>query len=569
QGNALVIEVKDASGNAVDGADMHVQYVMPAMGSMAEMKGEAKVTPEKDGRYRAVFDLPMAGSWTLNTSVSAPGGKLAQSFSITVGTSGLRSVGGPEASGSTAPESRVASMQYPAPAVDALHAAMDGYDRVRALLAQDRLDRLPSEAQPLAEALRAAVAALPKGGDASTCASAAAAAAERIASAKSLDDARKTFAELSTNVIALVGSDARLQEGWHVFECPMFEGHPRWMQRAPAADNPYMGTKMSSCGTEAGWVQQAQSSGSADDIDHYTCSMHPSVRKNAPGTCPICGMNLVPVTKEQQRQGVVTIEPARQQLIGVRTGAVVEAPMVRSLRAIGRLAYDESTLTDVSLKVRGWIVKLLVSSTGQRVQQGQTLFTLYSPELYNAQQDFLLATHAQSAASPAGAGHNELASAARQRLRLLDVSDAQIDEIARRRQPLDNVAFTARDSGFVIEKDVVEGAAVEPGMRLYRIASLNKIWIEADVYEADFANVRMGQKASVTLDYLPGRTYEAKVSYIYPYLNPESRTGRVRLELVNKHLELRPGMYASVQLESDLGKRLQVPASAVVYTGPR
>jgi hypothetical protein len=106
-------------------------------------------------------------------------------------------------------------------------------------------------------------------------------------------------------------------------------------------------------------------------------------------------------------------------------------------------------------------------------------------------------------------------------------------------------------------------------MRLYRLASLDKVWIEADVFEADFANVRMGQKASVTLDYLPGRTYEAKVSYVYPYLNPESRTGRVRLELVNKHLDLRPGMYASVQLESDLGTRVQVPASAVVYTGPR
>jgi Cu(I)/Ag(I) efflux system membrane fusion protein len=309
----------------------------------------------------------------------------------------------------------------------------------------------------------------------------------------------------------------------------------------------------------------------ADEIDHYTCPMHTSVHQNKPGKCPICGMTLVPVTKEQQRQGVVAIPPARQQLIGVRTQKVMESKMVQSLRAVGRLAYDESKLTDVNLKLRGWIVKLMVTNTGQRVQKGQTLFTLYSPELYNAQQDFLLAMRGQAtAAASFGPSRGDgLAKAARQRLRLLDLSDAQIDEIAQRGQPLENVAFTARESGFVIEKNVVEGASVEPGMRLYRIASLNKVWIEADIYEADFARVRVGQKASVTLDYLPGRTYEASVTYVYPYLNPEARTGRVRLELANKNLELRPGMYASVQLRTDLGSRLQVPSSAIVYTGPR
>jgi Cu(I)/Ag(I) efflux system membrane fusion protein len=252
-------------------------------------------------------------------------------------------------------------------------------------------------------------------------------------------------------------------------------------------------------------------------------------------------------------------------LIGVRTSQVLEANMLQSLRAVGRLAYDESTLSDVSMKVRGWIVKLHVSNTGQRVQKGQTLFTLYSPELYNAQQDFLLANRGTSV----GPGAHGLAQAARQRLRLLDFSESQIAELTQRGEPIENVTFTARESGFVIEKDVVEGAAVEPGMRLFRIASLDKIWIEADVYEADFAHVRAGQKANVTLDYLPGKNYEARVAYVYPYLNSETRTGRVRLELVNRKLELRPGMYANVQLDSDLGPRLQVPTPAIVYTGPR
>jgi Cu(I)/Ag(I) efflux system membrane fusion protein len=321
-----------------------------------------------------------------------------------------------------------------------------------------------------------------------------------------------------------------------------------------------------STSARSGPSPDAKAASAENAIDHYTCPMHLSVYQSKPGKCPICGMALVPVKKEQQQQGVVTIPAARQQLIGVRTSPVVTAPMVRSLRAVGRLAYDESMQTDVSLKVRGWIVKLFVTNTGQRVTRGQTLFTLYSPELYNAQQDYLLATHEQAG------GYNRnaaLAQSARQRLRLLDFSESQIEELARRGQPLENVAFTARESGFVIEKNVVEGAAIEPGMRLYRIASLDKVWIEADVYEADFANVRVGQKANVTLDYLPGRTYEARVAYIYPYLNAEARTGRVRLELVNRKLELRPGMYANVLLQSDLGERLQVPASAIVYTGPR
>jgi Cu(I)/Ag(I) efflux system membrane fusion protein len=302
-----------------------------------------------------------------------------------------------------------------------------------------------------------------------------------------------------------------------------------------------------------------------EEVDYYTCSMHPSVHQSSPGKCPICSMDLTPVTKQQQREGIVMIAPARQQRIGVRTSAVVERPMVQSLRVVGRLAYDESKLTDVNMKVSGWIVKLLVNNTGQRVQKGQVLFTFYSPELYGAQQDFLLAARSQGSS----ANNLPLAQAARQRLRLLDLSDSQIDELAARGQPLENVPFVARESGFVIEKNAVEGASFESGMRLYRTASLDKVWIEADVYEADYSRVRVGQRASVTLDYLPDHTYEARVAYVYPYLNAEARTGRVRLELVNKKLDLRPGMYANVQLQSDLGTRLQVPAPAVVYTGPR
>jgi membrane fusion protein, copper/silver efflux system len=348
----------------------------------------------------------------------------------------------------------------------------------------------------------------------------------------SRDEGAQASQSVGTSASSEGGSAVRTTQYPHVFECPMFE------------------------------------------IDHYTCSMHPSVKQSGPGTCPICGMKLIPVTKEQQQQGIVTIDDARRQLIGVRTEPVVRGPMRESFRAVGHITYDESALADVTLKVHGWITKLYVNQTGQSVARGQTLFTMYSPELYNAEQDFLLGSAHAAATTPAadgaGPGRAELfGRASRQRLHLLGLADAQIDAISANGKPTEELAIPSPASGFVIEKNVVEGASVDAGMRLYRIAALSKVWVEAEVYEADLAHVRVGQPATVTLDYIPGRAYQAKVAYIYPYLDPTTRTGRVRIEIGNTKLDLRPGMYASVELSSDLGQRVQVPAAAVVYTGPR
>jgi len=317
----------------------------------------------------------------------------------------------------------------------------------------------------------------------------------------------------------------------------------------------------------------ATSAGADDAIDHYTCSMHPAVNRPGPGKCPICGMDLVPVMKQQQAEGVVMIDEGRRQLIGVRTAPVIEGPMNRTFRAVGRVTYDESSFTDVNLKVSGWITKLLVSRTGERVSRGQTLFMLYSPELYNAQQDFLLATRSARAIQPPTDGTasrvDQFGHAARKRLSLLGLRDAQIDKIAASGEALDTIPIASPASGFVIEKDVVEGASVQASMRLFRIAALDKVWVEAEVYEEDLTRVHRGQPAKVTLDYVPDHAYDAKVAYVYPSLDSAARSGRVRIELANKQLELRPGMYASVELSSQIGTRLQVPASAVVYTGPR
>jgi Cu(I)/Ag(I) efflux system membrane fusion protein len=335
----------------------------------------------------------------------------------------------------------------------------------------------------------------------------------------------------------------------------------------------FAGKNPSATRSEPSAAASARAAAGTPAIDHYTCPMHPSVNEKKPGKCPICGMELVPVTAEQHDQGVVTVDDARRQLIGVRVGTVIEAPLRQTFRAVGRVTYDESSLTDVTLKVRGWITKLFVSRTGQRVSKGQPLFQLFSPELFSAEQDFLLASHA-GVTTPALAGTQPnqsevLARAARQRLELLGLGDAEIEQLKQRGTPSESIAFPSPAGGFVIEKDVVEGASVDAGMRLYRIAKLDKVWVEADVYESDLAQVHVGQTATVTLDYLPGHSYDAKVAYVYPFLDAAARTGRVRVELANKSLELRPDMFASVTLAANAEPRVQVPASAVVYTGPR
>ncbi len=578
----LMLEVRDTSGKPVDDAKVDVIYDMPAMGAMAEMKGGARVAHKGGGKYEARFDLPMGATWSLRATIDAAQGSASQGFSMTVGSLGLALAGGtagaPASPTSGSSAKALPPAEYPPMAFDALRSGMDAYDRIRARLARDDVQGVAADARTLSQALRAAHDAVPQArGDLIDASTEARERADRLAVSGSLADARKAFAQVNQSWLALVGVDPRLTAGWHVFVCPMFEGQPRWMQRRDGPENPYMGTAMPTCGSASTW-QPPVSSGPAStsspgEIDHYTCSMHPSVKQPGPGTCPICGMNLEPVTKEQQEQGVVTIDEARRQLIGVRTEPVVKAPMRDAFRAVGHVTYDESTLADVNLKVRGWITKLYVNETGQHVTRGQTLFTMYSPELYNAEQDFLLATQggAASAASNAeGPNRAELfGRASRQRLHLLGLTDSQIDTIAKNGKPSEDLAIPSPASGFVTEKNVVEGASVDAGMRLYRIASLNKVWVEADVYEADLAHVRVGQQASVTLDYLPGRAYQAKVAYVYPYLDPTTRTGRVRLEIANKELDLRPGMYASVELSSDLGSRVQVPAAAVVYTGPR
>ena len=267
----------------------------------------------------------------------------------------------------------------------------------------------------------------------------------------------------------------------------------------------------------------------------------------------------------------VSLDPRRLQKVGVRTGTVVEKPLDITIRTVARVAYDETKLRDVSLKVRGWIGELAANAVGIRVERGATLFTIYSPELFSAQQEYLQALASQRTAqqtrSPDRADY--LVRAARNRLRLWDISDADIERVAREGAPVEYLPVRSPASGYVIEKNVVEGSAVLPGERLFRIAPLDRVWLEAEIYESDLSLIETGQKALVTLPYLPGKSYEGRVTYVYPYLAEATRTGRVRIELPNPELDLRPDMYANVELLVPRGTRLVVPVSAVLFAGER
>jgi Cu(I)/Ag(I) efflux system membrane fusion protein len=407
-------------------------------------------------------------------------------------------------------------------------------------------------------------------------------ASEALSQPESLESARSEFAKVSETLVLLASADQRLAEGRHVFFCPMAKDYRKWVQSSNELRNPYMGQKMLTCGNESEWTPQAREdavdpaiahSGHAHDsgeIAYYTCPMHPSVKQLGPGKCPICSMDLTPVTRAEVETGVIFVDAKRRQLIGVKTGLVERRKVEKTIRTVGRIAYDETRLTDVTLKYKGWIGKLYADATGNKVRRGYPLFTVYSPEVYAAQMEYLMALGSGRGSADAGPRKSGyLAEVARDRLRLWDIPVGTIEQIAKGGKAQKYVPIVSPASGYIVEKNVVEGSTVEAGARLFRIANLDKVWIEADLYESELPLVKAGEMATVSLPYLPDKKFEGKVTFVYPYLERGTRTGRARIELDNDDVELRPDMYANVEFGIDLGERLVVPESAVIYAGPR
>ena len=272
--------------------------------------------------------------------------------------------------------------------------------------------------------------------------------------------------------------------------------------------------------------------------------------------------------------GVVAIPAAMRQLIGVRSAPVTYASLGQEIRTVGTVGYDERGLAQVTVKTSGWVREVFVDSIGRPVRKGEPLFTLYSPDLLATQDEYLLAlrTQGQLAASPLAevtANAGSLVASSRERLRLWDVTDLQIATLERRGTAEPVLTVYAPASGIVLKREALPGKYVEPGTTLYEVADLSTVWISADIYESEVAALTLNQPASVTFAAYPGKIFRGNVSYIYPSLNTEARTVRVRVELPNPGLKLKPGMYGNVILQTEAVHTLVVPKEAVLETGLR
>lgn len=269
--------------------------------------------------------------------------------------------------------------------------------------------------------------------------------------------------------------------------------------------------------------------------------------------------------------GTVTLSARRRQEIGVTTDTLRVRDLDYERRVAGRVTYDETRRSEVTVKFQGWIERLAVDFTGQPVRRGQVLFTVYSPDLYSAQREFVeaLAVRDSLPAGPVRGRAAELADAARQRLRLWDVPAAQVARLERTRQPEQAVPIVSPVAGVVTEKLVVQGTAVMPGQTLFRIAPLDPVWVVADVFQHELPLLKVGDPVTVSLPGAGGPGVRGRVGFVYPSLREDTRTGQVRAEIPNPHAQLKPDMFVDVTLHVPLGRRLAVPVSAVVYSGER
>jgi multidrug efflux pump subunit AcrA (membrane-fusion protein) len=387
------------------------------------------------------------------------------------------------------------------------------------------------------------------------------------------------------------------------YHCPM---HPTVISDQPG-DCPICGMKLVPMKTEA-----AASTPAPAQAAKYHCPMHPTVISDQPGDCPICGMKLVPMSEDAQASraepakkktmyrstmnpnevsdkpgkdamgmemvpfevtegresptmsglAAVSITPEVRQLMGLKLGTVEKRTLARDVRTSAVIAADETRLHQVTVKVEGWVGELFVAVTGQEVKKGDPLLTLYSPELVSTQEEYLIALKAKD--TPGG---EALLAATKRRLQLWDISDNQINELEKTGKTQKYMTLYAPASGVVTNKQVLAGQKVMPDESLMTIADLSVVWGDADIYQSDLPYVKVGTPLELSLPYWPGQTFEGKVIFVSPTLDPETRSMRARLEIPNPQRLLKPGMYGDARLFYQRGEKLAIPASAVMFSG--
>jgi Cu(I)/Ag(I) efflux system membrane fusion protein len=313
-------------------------------------------------------------------------------------------------------------------------------------------------------------------------------------------------------------------------------------------------------------------------IKYWQAPMNPAYIRNEPGKSPM-GMDMIPVYEEEGEEkvpaSVIRIDPVTVQNMGVRLARVQRKPLVRNIRAYGTVVYDERRMKVVSAWVGGRIDKLYVDFTGVAVKKGDPLAELYSPELVSTQQELILALETRGRLWALGnqeslRSASNLVEATKQRLLLWGITKDQIDEIERTRKVRTHMTIHAPIGGIVTDKKVFEGQYVKEGERLYTIADLSMVWVLADVYEYELPWVRNGMPAEMGLSYIPGKRFKGKVLYVYPYMDENTRTAKLRLEFKNSRYQLKPGMYANIYLNPRMSAdSLVIPQEAVIDSGVR
>jgi len=362
---------------------------------------------------------------------------------------------------------------------------------------------------------------------------------------------------------------------------------------------------------------------SADHADHvgqqYTCGMHPMVITDEPGLCPICnmeltplkststeisstpagerkikywaapmdptyirdepgkspmGMDLVPVYEDEAATGsIISIDPVTSQNMGVRMAPVTRKNLSRTVRTVGLVGYDEPNQFSVNSKIDGWVERLYVNETGQFVKKGSPLLEIYSPSLVSAQEEFLLALNnsrslTQSSFPSIADGAKRLLEASRRRLKLWDISSRQIARLEESGEVAKTLTLYAPNDGIVTMKMVMEGQFIKSGMEMLILSDISKVWVYADIYEYELSLVKVGQKARIDLPYVGSEPIESEVSYIYPFVEPKTRTVKVRFDIDNPDFILKPDMYVNVRLKSELIENaLTIPVEAVLHSG--
>jgi len=317
------------------------------------------------------------------------------------------------------------------------------------------------------------------------------------------------------------------------------------------------------------------SSGGERKIAYYRSPMNPNETSPVPKKDEM-GMDYVPVYADQVGSNQIHIDPATQQNIGVTTEVAKKMKLSRTIRTTANIAYDETKLYTVSTKIMGYIEKLYVDYTGQVVRKGQPLLSIYSPDLVSTQEEYLQAMKYRNEISGSGSaiskqGAEQLVQSAKRRLLYWDISEKEIQALEKRGTPEKTMTIYSPANGIVTDKMVINGQNIMPGMALYKIADLSTVWGMAQIYQYEFPWIKLGDKVDLQLSYIPGKTFQGRITYIYPYLDPESKTVEVRIEIHNtSSYEFKPGMFADATIKSPLTlETVAVPNQAIIHTGTR